>query len=204
MLAGAASHAEKGQWSVSLTPGFAAPVGSFARQNGNSLNVLAGLNYEVQDGYWYGLELGYSGGHRRQGRLDGEDFDKDGSDDAVAFTSNMDTMMLHVNPVLKAGGEYTDDLRYCFIVGPGLYSFFRDAGSIILEGATTNQTSVAGRTVPVGKAANTFFGLDLGHTLGYEVSSAFEVGLDVRYHLVFMPGGPSGVVVPGFRFAFLF
>jgi hypothetical protein len=199
--------AEKGQWSASLSPGFAAtagPKGSFGNENGNSVHILAGLDYEVEDGYFYGLEIGYSGSHRYQGRLEGEDLDKDGKLDDLTFTSDMDTKMLQVTPVLKVGGSYTDDLKYNFVVGGGLYSFFRPAGTLILEGTTTNGTLVTSRTMPSGTSSNAFFGLDLGHTLTYGVTSAFDIGLDVRYHIVFMSGGTAGIVVPALRFAFLF
>ncbi|MBI5881585.1 MAG: hypothetical protein HZB91_00540 [Elusimicrobia bacterium] len=201
------AHAEKGQWSVSLSPGFAAPVGPvgrFGNQHGNSVHILTGLDYEVEDGYWYGLEIGYSGGHRYQGKLEGEDLDKDGKTDALEFTSDSDTKMLQITPVLKVGGNYTDDLKYAFIVGCGLYSFFRSDGTAILEGTTTNGTSVTGRTLPAGRTSNAYFGLDSGHTLTYGVTSNFDIGLDVRYHIVFMPGGTAGIVVPGLRFSFLF
>lgn len=207
LLACGVASAEQGQWSASLSPGFAAtagPKGAFGNQNGNSSHLIAGLDYEVQDGYWYGLEIGYSGGHRYEGRLEGEDLDKDGREDALTFTSDVDTKMLQLTPVLKAGGSYTDDLEYAFVVGGGLYSFFRPAGSAILEGTTTNGLNVTGRTVPLAKSSNAFFGLDLGHTLTYGVSGAFKIGLDVRYHIVFMSGGTAGIVVPAARFGFLF
>ncbi|MBI5208646.1 MAG: hypothetical protein HY927_01575 [Elusimicrobia bacterium] len=207
LLAVGPAGADKGQWSLSLTPGIAVPVGTngtFVDQHGNSLNILACVNYEVADGYWYAMEMGFSGGHKFQGTFEGMDLDRDGSPETVSFTSDMDTTMLHFSPTLKVGGSLTDEVRYYFGVGGGVYAFIRGAGNAILSGQTTNGTSLAGQTLPMKESSNTYFGLSAGHTLGYGITDTFELDLDFRYHAVFMPGGGAGIVVPGLRFAYQF
>ena len=200
--------AGQGQWSLSLSPGISVPVGepgdSFENQHRTSSHLQAALNYEVDDGGWVGVELGYSAGHKFRGRMNGTDFDGDRKVDAVTFTSDIDTKMLYLTPTVKVGGSLDAGLKYYFGVGAGLYTFWSGSGRAILSGRTAAGGDVTGTTVPFAEAANSYTGLNIGHALGYEITDNFELDVDIRYHMIFQPENVAGIVVPALRFTFLF
>ncbi len=205
-LTAAKAQAGKGQWSLSLTPGVAAPVGEgrFKSEHGTSLHLLTAVNYEVEDGYWYGLELGYSAGHKFHGKMAEADFDGDGRKDSVSFSSDIDETMMNVTPTIRAGGLIADEVKYSFTLGMGLYAFWTGSGHAALSGTGSTGASLNGARVPFAGSSNAYGGLSLGHTLGYEIRDFFELALDLRYHLIFRPHGGVGLAVPGLRFGWLF
>lgn len=202
--------AAPGQWSLTLTPGWAAPAGHsgkgdrFQDENGGSFHMGAGVNYELEEYGWLGLELGLSTGHPFEGRFDRLDLDGDGRPDSVTYVSGMRTKSFHVTPVIKVGGSFDLDIRYYFSLGAGPYVYWRDGGDAAVSGTGTTGQSLTGRIVPFAPSSNAYMGFNIGHGLGYEVADGVELGVDVRYHMVFRPGELAGIVIPGGRLTVLF
>lgn len=206
----ASASAAPGQWSLTLTPGWAAPAGHsgkgdrFQDENGGSFHMGAGLNYELEEYGWFGVEMGLSTGHKFEGRFDRLDLDGDRTNDSVTYTSDMRTVSFHLTPIMKVGGSFEADIRYYFSLGAGPYFYWRDAGTATLTGTGTTGASLNGKTVPFANSSHAYMGFNIGHGLGYEVADHVELGMDVRYHMVFRPGELSGIIIPGGRLTVLF
>ncbi len=210
LLGAPPAGASEGGWTLLLSPGFSFPVGKpgqgdrFHTQHEGSFHMQASIDYEVEEGGWVGAELGYSTGHRFKGVMNSSDFDGDGAADSVSFDSDIDTAIFHLTPFLKVGGPLNPFLNFYFSVGAGLYSFWSRAGTASLSGAGTTGTSLSALRVPFDRAANSFFGFNLGHGLGYEVAESLEMGINLRYHLIFQPGDTTGIAIPGAQLLYYF
>lgn len=212
----APASAFEGRWSAAVSPGVAIPVGQglegggYELVNDSSFHMQAAAGYEFVEGphgVWLGLEAGFSPGHAFAGRIVSTDFDGDGTRDSLAFASDTERESFHAVPTVRARGTLEmagDQVTYYFSVGGGAYSFWGRAGLGTLSGRGSSGADLSGRTFPIAASSNSFFGLTLGHGLGYEVTDLFEIGLDLRYHMVFKPHDPAQLVVPSVRLGFHF
>lgn len=204
------ASADVGDWSATVTPGFSIPSGNpgsdgeFQSQNGPSFNIRTTVSYELEPDGWVGMELGYSTGHRFQGVMSSRDLDGDGLLDNASFDSDIKTSVLHLTPYIRIGAPLASFMTYNLAIGAGIYSFFKDAGTATLTGRGTTGTDLSSTKIPFAGSINSFFGLNIGQSLTYEVVESFELGLDVSYHLLFMPGDLAGIVMPGARMVYSF
>lgn len=165
--------------------------------------------------YAAGLELGRSIGHTNRGHLSTQelgdiDVPADGKPDTLNFKSSIKTTVLRINAEIKIGKsdeEVAGGFRPYAIVGGGLYLVQAKAGAVTLSGFTSGgvNAGAAGLTAKLGKINERDLGVNMGFGFISKWADSFEVGADLRYHIIFLHGGATGYLLsPGAKFNVLF
>ena len=200
-----------GRFEMGLNPGIYIPVGVTSSLLGNSVGVQLTGGYQFNKWGTAGFEFGYAPNHSRGGITKGPysyDYNGDGLNDRVGFSSDVREKFLQFAPFFKFG-QWVDIVqikaRPYVIGGMGLYQQWFNKGTETIAG----RDSVSGKNVgpivqPISSAGNAFLGLNIGAGFEIQVDENAAMGFDLRYTRIIKPVYHAQFIIPSLRIMYLF
>lgn len=186
-LTAAVSAADVGKYTGSYGIGYSIPIaGTWKDAAKGSLAMSLAGDYQFQDMLSGGLELAYDFGHTNKIVE---------ANQALFPTAGIDggkIKILQVTPFVKYHFAKSDKIAPYGIFGLGIYN--------VKTAEITNTLGIAATP----SVSSSKFGINLGGGAMYDIQDNLSVGLDLRWHHVFVSGGAVNNITPSVKICYMF